>query len=509
MTREEARRLVGGVFAVRFPRSWDQIDLTRFPITSYIVFRDVLGPTAEACRQRFGDAAAVLVEHGLGLPSLMMDEEGGRVTQTAEFFQSVPSARAVARALTPEEAGTLYLHLAAYLADLGIGINLAPCVDVNTEPMNPIIGTRAFGDNPERVSLFAREAIAAMRKRVVCVAKHFPGHGSTRLDSHLALPVVEESRERLEAVHLAPFREAIRAHVDGVMVSHCHYTGLQQDGMPASLSRAVVTDCLRRRLGFRGAVITDSLDMRAVTETVPPEKAAQFALAAGCDLLVYTEISDRFEAAFEHIVNLAVKGVFDERKFTESADRIRMPLFRKSLWALGRQMRMRSRAQPAQDDGTPRPSQPDPGEFDTRAYLDLLYRIRAACVEVSRGRDTLPVSLHRAAVIATSPGVAARLEAHVSDLVDLSAGADPTGPWPAGRDLVLWLTEPLFLRYSIDDLRALVARAPRTILVTTYRPLAEEMEDADVVVLTDDTSPHAEDTIVRWLFEKAQPGGPR
>jgi beta-glucosidase-like glycosyl hydrolase len=506
VTRDEARRLVGGVFAVRFPRSWDEIDLERFPVTRYIVFRDVLGPTFEASRQRLADARTVLREHGLGQPALMMDEEGGRVTQTAEFFQSAPSARAVAKSLTPEEAGTLYLHLAAYLSDLGISINLAPCVDVNTEPMNPIIGTRAFGDNAEMVSLYAREAVAAMKKRVVCVAKHFPGHGMTRLDSHLALPVVEESRERLEAVHIAPFREAIRAHVDGVMVSHCRYPALQRDGLPASLSRAVVTDCLRRDLGFRGVVITDSLDMRAVTETVPPERAAQLALAAGCDLVLYTEISDRFEAAFEHLVDLAVKGVFGEQRFAESSDRMAMALFRGGLWAIAREALVRSGGRRPPDDPDLGGSQPNPSEFSTRTYLDLLYRARTTCTELIRGREKLPVSIGRAALIATTPGAATKLGAHVGDLVDLSAGADSAGPVPAGRDLLLWLTEPLFLKYSIDDLRALAARAPLAVLVTTYKQLAEEIEDADVAILADDTSQHAEDTIARLLFEKPPPG---
>ena len=474
MTRDEARHLAGRVFAARFPRSWDQIDLERFPVTNYIVFRDALGPSLEASRKRFAEARTVLADHHILHPIFMMDEEGGRVTQTSEFFQSAPSPRAVAKFLTPEEAGTLYFHLGAYLADLGISANLAPCTDVNTEALNPIIGTRAFGTDPELVSVFAGETIAAMQRQVGCVAKHFPGHGMTRLDSHLALPVVEESRERLEDIHMAPFKAAIRARVGGIMVSHCLYPSLQTDGLPASLSRAVVTGCLRADLGFSGAVLTDSLDMRAVTETVHPEQAARLAIEAGCDLLLYTEISERFMAAFETVVEMAVAGLAGEHQMREAAARIA---------------------------GALDAPKADTDEFKPRVYLDLLYRARAGAIRVTRGEAKLPMALADAAIVSTSPAAAEKLRPRIVGLAEIAAGADP-----AGKPVILWLAEPLFLTQSLDDLRRLAARAPVSILVTTYQQLADEMQEVDVVVVSDDTSPYAEDSIIGLLFG-SEPAG--
>ncbi|HVP56800.1 MAG TPA: glycoside hydrolase family 3 N-terminal domain-containing protein [bacterium] len=479
MTRDQARRLAGRIFVARFPQSWKQIDLERFPVANYIVFRDVLGPTFEASRQRILEAREILAHHKIDQPVFMMDEEGGRVTQLSAFFEAAPSARAVAKALAPEAARTLYGYLGAYLARLGICVNLAPCVDVNTEPLNPIIGTRALGAAPALVSVMACKALAAMQPSVSCVAKHFPGHGMTKLDSHLALPVVEEPRERLEHIHLEPFRAAIRAGVRGIMVSHCLYTSLQQDGLPASLSRAVVTDCLRRDLGFTGTVITDSLDMRAITETVPSEKAAELALDAGCDLLLYTEISERFVAAFERIVDLAVTVPLTE-------ERIRNSVMGKSLAEYCRTFEEVIQA------GN-RASLPD--EPRRQAYLDLAHRVRQEAVKVTKGQARLPVSLQEAAIVVAPAALIEKMRPHIRVLTDASAGG-----YSAGKPVMLWLMEPLVLHRSVADLRALAASSPLSILVTSYQELAEELKDVDVAVVTDDTSPHTEDLIIGKLL---------
>jgi beta-glucosidase-like glycosyl hydrolase len=485
MNRDEARRLAGRILAVRFPRSWDQIDLERFPVANYIVFRDALGPSFETSRKRFWEARDVLSGHDIRDPIFMMDEEGGRVTQTSEFFQSAPSPRAVAKSLTPEEAGRLYLHLSAYLADLGISANLAPCLDVNTEALNPIIGTRAFGATSELVSSFARRIVPAMGKLVTCVAKHFPGHGMTTRDSHLGLPVVEESLRHLRDIHIAPFKEAISAGVDGIMVSHCLYTSLQTEYLPASLDQSIVRGYLREQLGFSGVVLTDSLDMQAVTTTVSATGAAHLAIEAGCDLILYTEMSERFMAAFETVVEMAAMGVLREDRLMESAHRL-------ANWRSARRWKAANAIRACDE------SRRDAVEFDIHSYLDLLYRARAGSIRVTRGQAKLPLAVADAALVATSPAIAGKLRPHIAKLAEIAAGDDL-----AGRPLILWLAEPLFLKQSLDDLGALAARAPISILVTTYRQIADEMKDADVVILSDDTSPHAEDAIVELLFGHA------
>ncbi len=480
MNQKEARHLLGQIFALRFPRSWDQIDLNRFPVANYIIFRDAFEPSFEASRRRIHEARDLLRGHDIGA-LFMMDEEGGRVTQISEFFPSAPSPRAIARSLTPMEAGAFYAQLAAYLAYLGININLAPCLDVNTEVLNPVIGTRSLGTYPEQVAAFAHFIIPAMQKSVACVAKHFPGHGMTRLDSHVALPTVDEPRQTLEAAHVAPFREAIKARVDGIMVSHCVYTCLQTDNLPASLSRQVVIGYLRESLGFQGAVFTDSLDMRAVTETVPPEKAARLAFEAGCDILLYTEFSERFAAAFDALVEMLATGRLSEQL----------------VWlAVNRRSRIPMRLVAETAENALSPSGKRHQAFDEDIYRDLLDRARIGSVRIDKGQDKIPLSFKDAILVATPPAVTARLRTHIPSLREISEGENP-----AGKTLLLWLMEPLVLRQSLGDLRQLISRAQTSILVTTYDAIADELQDADVRIISDDSGPFAEDILVRLVFK--------
>jgi beta-glucosidase-like glycosyl hydrolase len=473
MNQDEARRLIGQVFTARFPQSWSQVDLEHTPIANYIVFRDVLGPSLEASRRRMLEAKRILGSYAIE-PLLMMDEEGGRVTQMSRFFASVPSPRAVAGSLTPAEAGRLYGQLAAYVAALGIDLNLAPCVDVNTERLNPIIGTRSFGKSPRTVMAYAGPAIHAMRAHLGCVAKHFPGHGMTSLDSHLALPVVDHHRDALEATHIAPFRDARELGADGIMVSHCHYRALQSDGLPASLSGQIVNDYLRKVLGFNGVVLTDSLDMLAVTGAVPADRAALLAIDAGCDILLYTEYSERFVLAFDTLVSALVEGTLREEQVRRAAAR------RNGLIS-----RLRSRALRA-----------GAAAFDEGAYGKLLETVRAKALKVSPRRGKLPVASRRVSLVSTSAATAEKMRKHIPDISLL-----PIASKVPGSTLILWLMEPLVLKQPLDALRAMIGRAETSVLVTTYASLADELGATDVRIISDDTSEYTEDRIIKLLFE--------
>jgi hypothetical protein len=138
LNKSDAKLLVGRILACRLPADIGRLDLDRFPVANYIVFKDALGATFEASIAQIRAAKAALKARGLE-PLFMMDEEGGRVTQVSDFFPPAPSSAAVARILKPGAARDLYAHMSEALAHLGIDVNLAPCVDVNTEPMNPII----------------------------------------------------------------------------------------------------------------------------------------------------------------------------------------------------------------------------------------------------------------------------------------------------------------------------------------------------------------------------------
>lgn len=171
---------------------------------------------------------------------------------------------------------------------IGLHIIFAPVADVNNNPNNPVINNRSFGDNPE---LVARHAIAFARglhdTGMIACAKHFPGHGDTNVDSHYDLPLIAHDKERLHAVELAPFKKLIATNIPAIMVAHLEVPAFEdQKNLPSSLSKKIVTDLLRKELGFNGLVITDSLHMYGVTKYFNPGEYELYGLLAGNDILL-------------------------------------------------------------------------------------------------------------------------------------------------------------------------------------------------------------------------------
>ena len=174
---------------------------------------------------------------------------------------------------------------------MGIQINFAPDADINNNPDNPVINDRSFGENKYIVARYARAYMQGMQQEgIIAVAKHFPGHGDTDVDSHQDLPVVRKSIRTLDTLELYPFKQLIRAGVKGIMVGHLHVPALDSTPhMPASLSRPIVTGLLKQRMGYGGLVFTDALDMKGVTNYFQHGEAALQALLAGNDVLVLPE----------------------------------------------------------------------------------------------------------------------------------------------------------------------------------------------------------------------------
>lgn len=171
---------------------------------------------------------------------------------------------------------------------LGVHVDFYPVVDVNNNPRNPIINIRSFGEDPALVAQMATAYIRGIHAGgMLATAKHFPGHGDTSTDTHLDMAVIEHPRTRLDAVELPPFEAAIAAGVDAVMSSHIRLPALDPtDGLPASLSRPILTGLLRQELGFEGLVFTDSMSMHAISRRFPPDRAAALAVAAGADVVL-------------------------------------------------------------------------------------------------------------------------------------------------------------------------------------------------------------------------------
>jgi beta-N-acetylhexosaminidase len=223
-----------------------------------------------------------------GEPALIaIDQEGGRVARLDAPLLRVPAMRTVASWGDPALAERIARAVARELAALGISLVLAPVLDVNTCADNPVIGDRAFGDDAATCARFGTAWIRGLQSAgVLACGKHFPGHGDTTSDSHLELPVAQQPRSRLDAVELVPFRAAAGpdANVACLMTAHVVHPAIDRD-VPATLSRAVCTD-LRDGIGFRGLLVSDDLEMKAIANRWTIEDASVQAVAAGCDALL-------------------------------------------------------------------------------------------------------------------------------------------------------------------------------------------------------------------------------
>lgn len=222
-----------------------------------------------------------------GQPPLLIgiDQEGGQLTAIANGATELPGNMALGATRSPELAEQAGRILGRELLAMGININFAPSVDVNINPYNPVIGVRSFGDDPQLVSELGAALIRGIQKEgVLATAKHFPGHGDTVMDSHHGTPVVNHSLERMHAVELAPFRAAIDAGVAAIMTAHIRFMALDAQN-PATFSKAILTDLLRDKMNFKGLIITDAMDMAAVSR-VGEQENIEAALEAGTDLVL-------------------------------------------------------------------------------------------------------------------------------------------------------------------------------------------------------------------------------
>jgi beta-N-acetylhexosaminidase len=210
---------------------------------------------------------------------------GMRIAGGTQF----PRAMAFGAAGDPmlaEQAGRI---VAEESRALGIHVDFAPVADVSNNPRNPVINTRSFGEDPQRVGLMAAAFVRGLRAGgVIATLKHFPGHGDTDVDTHLGLASVVHDRARLEAIELPPFRLALSAGAEAVMVAHLALPGLDPSGTPATMSAPIVGDLLRQQIGFEGLVFTDSMSMAAIARMVSPGEAAVRAIAAGADIVLHS-----------------------------------------------------------------------------------------------------------------------------------------------------------------------------------------------------------------------------
>ncbi len=228
-----------------------------------------------------------LVTEATGYPAFIaIDQEGGSVSRLPEGAAVFPSAMAIAATGDPANAYQAGLMTGAELKSLGVNVNLAPVMDINTNPDNPVIGVRSFGGTPDVVGAYGTQMIRGLTDAgILCAAKHFPGHGDTAVDSHIGLPCVDKSLEELSEAELLPFQAAIAAGVPAVMASHILYPKVEAERVPATMSRQIITGLLKERLGFAGLVLSDCMMMGAIAGHYGTVTGCLAAARAGVDVI--------------------------------------------------------------------------------------------------------------------------------------------------------------------------------------------------------------------------------
>jgi beta-N-acetylhexosaminidase len=272
------------------------------------------GPFGIERGKPYATAALInLLQKASRIPLLFAADFERGTAMRLEDGTSFPHAMAVAATGRPEDAFAVGRITAAEARAVGVQWIFAPVADVNSNPENPIINVRSFGEDPQRVSAFVEAYVRGVEQNgALSTAKHFPGHGDTQIDSHLDLPVVSSERAHLNSVELPPFRAAITAGASTVMTGHLAVAALEPEtGRPATLSRKIIGGLLRDELGFDGLVVTDAMDMGGVARHYTPGEAAVQALLAGVNLLLQPPVPDAALAAFK-----------------EAADSGRLPLAR-------------------------------------------------------------------------------------------------------------------------------------------------------------------------------------
>ena len=264
------------------------------------------------------------IKRRAGRPVLIsLDQEGGKVARLRQGFSEVPSMRALGEtgsaALTREVGALIGRELRA----VGFDMNYAPVLDVDTNPDNPVIGSRSFGRTPERVSELGVALAAGLESvGIAACGKHFPGHGDTSRDSHLELPRLAHSLERLQQVELQPFAAAVKAGIPSLMTAHVIFEPLDPL-YPATMSHAVLHGLLREKMGYDGLVVTDDLEMRAIADHYSVEDTVVRGLNAGVDQFLCCHTAELAQRAIEAVIHAVEAGTVSRETLATANRRVR------------------------------------------------------------------------------------------------------------------------------------------------------------------------------------------
>ena len=269
------------------------------------------------------DLQDVAASSSTGLPLFIsVDQEGGRVARLTEPFTKFPPFCCAGNANSETLALQWGKALGSELMEVGINMDYAPVLDVHTNPDNPIIGDRAIGSDPVIVGRLANAFIRGFREvGMIPVGKHFPGHGDTHLDSHLDLPTVGRDAAILESVELLPFKETIAQGLEVIMTAHVIYKAWDET-LPATFSKTILQDILRTRLGFKGIIISDDLEMKAVENYFKFENFPRMGIEAGLDMFLICNSVEKVHALHSQLVRDLETEAIESQAIQPSLKRI-------------------------------------------------------------------------------------------------------------------------------------------------------------------------------------------
>ncbi|CAI6021103.1 beta-N-acetylhexosaminidase [Cohnella sp. JJ-181] len=251
-----------------------------------------------------------------------VDQEGGKVSRMPASYAKIPEAAAVGLTGSDKLAERMGELLARQVGSAGFNVDFTPVLDINSNPDNPVIGTRSFGATADVVTHAGLAAMRGLREEgIVSVVKHFPGHGDTSVDSHLDLPVLNKTAEQLAKLEWIPFKAAIGQQADAVMVAHILFPKIDPDA-PASFSKVIIGEQLRGKLGYKGVVITDDMTMGAIAKHYDLADAAVKSVQAGSDILLVAHGYDVERKVYEALQSAVRSGKLPETRIDESVTRI-------------------------------------------------------------------------------------------------------------------------------------------------------------------------------------------
>jgi len=290
-------------------------------IHNFILFRRNVGDKKQL-KRLCDDLKGACLDNGLSQPLISIDQEGGSVARLSKPFTVFPDQRILAEDDCCEEKLRTYaITCARELREIGVNMNLAPVLDICPRAKGLFMERRCLGNDPEMVAELGVVVIEAMQKAgVAACAKHFPGLGMAELDPHLHLPVVDLPRSHFDEFEMVPFRRAKEAGVAAFMTSHAVYSDFDE-GLPGTLSREIVYDFLRDKIGFQGLVITDDLEMGAIEQFMPFARAALQSFKAGADLLLACHDHGKIRMGLEEMRKALAAGTVDGQAISASLQR--------------------------------------------------------------------------------------------------------------------------------------------------------------------------------------------